>query len=422
MRWWHVRRGLVVALLVSLGVHLALSFVPDELPASDEPPPLMASIKELPPPPEATAPPPPAPAPKPKRPRPVSPLVTSAPEALALPEALPLPEQPAALADAGKAEQEATALDPTATEHGPPVPPAAVAESGVPVKAGPSRKSLPPRVDLAYKVFYGTQGFHIGSATYRFEHDRKRYRIATVGEARGLAALLFRGQGRMESVGVITPDGLRPLEFVVDKFNSRGMERAAFDWTAGIATLFDNTTAELELPTFDLLALMWQFYFQPPEAAQQTFSLATTRRVDRVTLSRERVETIEWVHGKIETEVWHRTSRDGRTDAYVWLAPSLRWIPVKMRVVNTRRGTVEALLDAIRVDETADAIADASNGAPASAPVPPAEAAPAPGSPEAAPAPQAASPEATSPQAAPPEDPPPAAVPDAIDMYKASTP
>ena len=42
---------------------------------------------------------------------------------------------------------------------------------------------------------------------------------------------------------------------------------------------------------------------------------------------------------------------DGKTDAYVWLAPSLRYIPVKMRVVNTDRGTLEVLLRSIRVDE-----------------------------------------------------------------------
>jgi acetolactate synthase-1/2/3 large subunit len=37
----------------------------------------------------------------------------------------------------------------------------------------------------------------------------------------------------------------------------------------------------------------------------------------------------------------------------VWLAPTLRHIPVKMRVSNTDRGTIEVLLDSIRVDETA---------------------------------------------------------------------
>jgi hypothetical protein len=84
-----------------------------------------------------------------------------------------------------------------------------------------------------------------------------------------------------------------------------------------------------------------------------TVSVATPRRVTHYTLTREATETIEWPQGPIAAERWHRRSDDGKTDAYVWLAPSLRYIPVKMRVSNTDRGTIEVLLDAIRVDENA---------------------------------------------------------------------
>ena len=59
-----------------------------------------------------------------------------------------------------------------------------------------------------------------------------------------------------------------------------------------------------------------------------------------------------WREGQIVTERWHRKSEDGKTDATIWLSPALRYVPVKMRVTTTRLGTVEALLDSIRVDET----------------------------------------------------------------------
>src|SRR5207253_1339061 len=94
-------------------------------------------------------------------------------------------------------------------------------------------KSLPPRLDLAYKVFLGTQGFLIGDATYRFEHHGNEYRIATVAQARGLAALFLRGQGKIESTGVITADGLQPHEFAVERGSSDKREVAHFDWDAG---------------------------------------------------------------------------------------------------------------------------------------------------------------------------------------------
>lgn len=346
--WWQPRRALVVALLLSLGLHVALSLIPDELPAAPDQVRLTATLLELPPPPVAAAPAPPSP-PKPKprpkpRPAPVLPppveVVTPDP-GIAEPPAEPVTE---AIAEAAPA--------PTPEPVAEPAPPPVLAED---VEAPPAavidRKTLPPRVDLAYKVFYGTQGFLIGEATYRFEHADSRYRIGIVGDARGLAALLFRGQGRVESRGIITPEGLQPHELIVDKFNRRGSERAEFDWENGIANLHGDRTVPLEIPTFDLLALMWQFYFQPPQSDVQTFALATTKRIYKITGTRKRTETIHWAQGPVEAELWHRTSEDGRTEGYVWLAPSLRYLPVKVRA-ETPRGTVEVLLDSIRVDDT----------------------------------------------------------------------
>jgi hypothetical protein len=231
--------------------------------------------------------------------------------------------------------------------------PAAVAEALMIPGAATGTKTLPPRIDLAYKVFWGTRGFLIGDAVYRFEHANNRYRIATIGEARGLAALVLRGQGKIESRGIITDEGLQPQLLRVERGGPDRVETAVFDWETGIVTMHDNKTAPLELPTFDPLALMWQYYFTPPTSDVVDVTVATPRRLMRYTLTREATERIEWPQGTIEAERWHRRSEDGKTDSYVWLAPSLRYIAVKMRVTNTDRGTIEVLLDAIRVDEDA---------------------------------------------------------------------
>ena len=332
------RRILVGALATSLAVHLAMSLWPVEFDAAPDSAPLSVTLAEMPPPPVPVAA-------KPKaKPRRIAPRPAAAPVPVSTPEPAPIAADEPVVADAAPP---AAAPEPVAA----PAPTEVVAaapEAAIP-EAPPIQ--LPPRVDLAYKVFLGTQGFLIGDATYRFEHSGNQYRIATIGQARGLAALLIRGQGKLESHGLITPSGLRPQEFAIERGSSDRREVATFDWESGIVTLHDQNTAALELPTYDPLALMWQAYFTPPTSDQQSFNIATTRRVMHYTVTREGTEKIEWAQGEIDTERWHRKSDDGKTDGYVWLAPTLHYVPVKLRVVATNRGTVEALLDSIRVDE-----------------------------------------------------------------------
>ncbi|MCC6193897.1 MAG: DUF3108 domain-containing protein [Burkholderiales bacterium] len=337
-----VRRVLAVALVLSLALHLALTLYEVATPPAPESTPLTATITELPPPPKPVIAAPPAPPQAKPKPRRTTPVARPAP---------PPMEAPAEAATPPLAQAQPTPVAvPEATV------PAPAAQAEVVPGAAVDGKTLPPRIDLAYKVFWGTRGFLIGDAVYRFEHANQHYRIATIGEARGLAALVLRGQGRIESRGLITGEGLQPQLLRIERGGPDRVETAVFDWEAGIVTMHGDKTAPLDLPTFDPLALMWQYYFTPPTTGQVTVTVATPRRLVRYTITREATETIEWPHGPIEAERWHRRSDDGKTDAYVWLAPSLRHIPVKMRVSNTDRGTIEVLLDSIRVDEDAAAV------------------------------------------------------------------
>ena len=328
------RRTLWYALGLSLAVHLAFTLWPGTLPVDPDDVPLTATIAELPPPPMPVAVPPPVQPPKPAR----------------------RVARTAIAADHAASEAPAPVATETAPEAAPVSPAAPAAKAApltepvdVPPPTPPSGKTLPPRVDLAYKLYLGNHGFLIGDATYRFEHSSNRYRIYTVGRARGLAALLIRGEGRLESRGLITDEGLQPVEFAFERSDTGKREEARFDWEAGIVTLNGGKTAAIDTPMFDALSLMWQYYFTPPDARRIAFSLATTRRVTRYTVTHDGNETIDWGNGTIDTERWHRVSDDGRNDSYAWLAPSLRYLPVKMQLSGPR-GTVDIVLDAIRVD------------------------------------------------------------------------
>jgi hypothetical protein len=332
------RRGLIIGLALSIAVHATLSFLPDEEATSPDTLPLQATITEMPPPPmpAATA----KARPKPQRPTAVRP-----------------PQAPAPAAVEEVAAKEPEPIEPTAEAIATgPEPPVEVAAAPPPDAAAEPPKTLPRRVDLVYKAFLGSDGLLIGEAIYRFEHDGQNYHIMTIGEAKGLAAIFVRGQGKLESRGSITATGLRPYEFVVERGSSERRETAVFDWETGMVTLYEQKTEPLDPSTYDPLTLMWQAYFTPPVDDVQDVSVATTRRVGRHTLTREADETIAWSQGEIATERWRRRSEDGNTDTTVWLAPSLRYVPVKMRLKTNYRSifgaTLEATLDSIRVDET----------------------------------------------------------------------
>ena len=340
-----VRKALLVALAASVVLHVAWTFWPVELVIEPDGAVLTATLTEMPPPPVPDAAPPPAPPPKRIRNTARRAKPAAAASTIAAKTPSTIDSNPSAgvehgtATSAGVAASDANAIAASAND-------ASAIDEPVPPPV-----ALPPRVDLAYKVFLGTQGFMIGDATYRFEHSGDRYRISTVGQARGLAALLVRGTGKVESHGRITPNGLRPYEFAIERGSADRREVAFFDWDAGNVVLHDGATAQLEPPAFDPLTILWQPYFSPPGRNDQTFSLATTRKVARYTLTMQTEEMIAWRRGDILTERWHRRSEDGVSEAWFWLAPSMHYIPIKIRMTRTSRGTLEVLLDSIRADD-----------------------------------------------------------------------
>jgi hypothetical protein len=331
-RW----RVLAIALVGSLALHLAVTLWPVDVDDANVPTVLTATITEVPPPP-APAVATPSPAPKPARPRKTSPLLPLDPSTVAAPstpDVAPLVDVP------NDATMPIAELPPVLAEtQAPSAPP-----------TPPSIKTLPSRVELAYRVYYGV-GVYIGDASYRFEHANGRYKVETVGEARGLAALVLRGQGKVEVRGLITPAGLQPWELSVERGSSDRREVATFDWESGIATLHDDKTggaraADVRPAVADVAVLLRAAVAGRPVVHA---GHDAARVQDQGDARRERRGRVAVRAGR--GRALAPTSDDGRTESVVWLAPSLRYLPIKMRVTNTLRGTIEVVLAAIRVDD-----------------------------------------------------------------------
>ena len=363
---WRVRPALVVALVVSIALHAAWSLWPVAFDVTPPPEPLAVTLETMPAPPPP-APPPPTPPPPSTTPAATAPSTTPKPPPKAKPARAPrrivrapTDEHATVISDVAPEGREAPATPAASTpSHGAPDAAARDVVIGPPAEAAKPSVVLPPRLDLAYKVFYGTQGFMIGAATYRFEHEGDDYRISTVAEPRGLAALFVHGRGLVESRGTITDHGLKPYEFVLERGSADKREVAYFDWDAGTVVLNGGAVETLEPPAFDPLTILWQPYFSPPSGDPQSFTLATTRRVARYTLTLQAEEPVPFRDTEVMTQRWHQVSADGKTEGWFWLAPSMHYIPIKMRVTRTSRGTLEARLAAIRADASAADVSEA---------------------------------------------------------------
>ena len=67
----------------------------------------------------------------------------------------------------------------------------------------------PQHVELSYEIL--RNGSTIAEAFYLLEHDGRTYQIVETSKGRGILAL--RGTTRRTSRGLVSPDGLKPLEF-----------------------------------------------------------------------------------------------------------------------------------------------------------------------------------------------------------------
>ena len=132
--------------------------------------------------------------------------------------------------------------------------------------------AMPQRVTTRFTLFKGLNGMRVGRAEQVWKLDGERYTITSVAEASGLFSLFASGKFVQESQGEITPTGLKPSNYRVErgKGGADKTDTAQFDWNAMTLTLASGGSKQtLKLPegTQDLLSFMYQLAFAPPQSS-----------------------------------------------------------------------------------------------------------------------------------------------------------
>lgn len=342
------RSRLALALLVSLLLHLLLagglsSFDhragPDEslliraalVPAPLPPPPPVPAPEAEPAPP----PPPPKPAPKPPR-EPRAPAPTP-PEAPSVGQADALPQ----VGNTEDAEPERPRIpdEPERDENDEPGRDAAVDDTQ---EVSP-QQALVGEARLEFEVYRG-DSLRIGETRYHWVHDGMRYRMDTVTETTGLAGLLKPLRIEQYSEGDVGSEGLQPRRFVQDSKQAKPPdEQVDFDWTASQVMLRSGSktaTHALTPGSQDMASLWLEIIWRAQRGGEFDFNVATGRRyTPRWFVPDDAPTGLDTALGRLLVKRLQVRAQPGDNQIEVWLAPDLRWLPVRIRFTD-RKGDV----------------------------------------------------------------------------------
>lgn len=313
------------ALVLSILAHLALTFGPAiPLPDYRPEPVLEATLKKL---------PPPSPAAKPAKPRIKPSPRTHTPQA-----APSMDESPTLAPPAPLPEQPAT----------PPPPAAAPAE----VEQEPPIL-LPELAEISYTIHKGRDGFTVGKAEHTWKRNGKHYTITQVAEASGIFSLIASGRHVQISQGEVTPAGLRPDSYWVQRGQSADKtDSAQFDWQSlrlSFGSGGDTRSVRLPAGTQDLLSFLYQLALAPPQAGSTQLYITNGRKLDNYGYQTLEEETLETPLGQIKTLHIGKLHQEGEENTEIWLATEYHYLPVKIRHTDKQGSVIEQTAAAIKV-------------------------------------------------------------------------
>ena len=204
------------------------------------------------------------------------------------------------------------------------------------ISAAALAQAAPPQaVEITYDVARNASS--VAEVVHRLEHNGRSYTLTETWKGRGFLSL--RGNAKRTSRGIVTAQGLRPLEYT-DERTGRDTARASFDWSAKTLTQQYRDgprTAELPPRPHDRLAFLFEFSFVPPRKSDVVLDIADGRglshQVYRIT-GRERIKVPA---GEFDAVKLTRTKEDERAD--LWFATHRDYLPLRI-LITSKDGTV----------------------------------------------------------------------------------
>jgi hypothetical protein len=191
---------------------------------------------------------------------------------------------------------------------------------------------------IVYRVYHGDGGLQLGRTTHTWSQDGARYRMRSLVETTGLAALIKAFRLEQTSEGRITPAGLRPNHFVANQ-KGKPLQSARFDWGAGRVFIDRGDSAreaEIHSGDQDVLSLWHQLARLPLAGIDRSLTVVNNKAASVSRVRDLGVARIKLPMGEVPARHLSVRSEDGGVQLDLWLATERHLLPVRIRMADSK--------------------------------------------------------------------------------------
>ena len=285
-------------------------------------------------------------------------LAKPAPRPEAAPAAKPVSKPPVEKPRRLPAAQPPSDATPVATANAPAPPmesppPVDASPAPTPVSAAPAPVSiaLPGKGRVRYSIMRGEGGFVVGQSVHTWEHDGLAYKLQSVTETTGLAALFKPARVLQSSQGEVTAEGLKPREFRHERVG--GLDSASFDWVRRVVA-YAGREEGIAAGAQDMLSMYYQLVLLAPKSGALDMPIATGRKLENYRFEALGEELVALTAG--ERRAMRLRTRSGGDTIELWLGvgkdAEMRGLPLKIRFTDRKGEIFDQLAEDIDIRET----------------------------------------------------------------------
>lgn len=193
-------------------------------------------------------------------------------------------------------------------------------------------ETSPTKIIAHYRIH--KSGILIGTVEERFTRDGDSYTIVSETHTAGILKWLLNDQVTLTSEGKFGANGLEPARYELKRQNDPSKNvSAVFDYGKNqILSYHHEKTESFALPpgTLDRISAMYQFVFVVPLAPEVTFWMSQGKEAEQYHYRKQGEPVITVGDISYPTVHYARETKQGRSQAQLWLAKNQHYMPVRI--------------------------------------------------------------------------------------------